>query len=61
MAKLGSAYLEVEVLQFGMGIEPPRFSFWEESTSTPQPLALFRVLPEPPVYVYAQHLTEWDV
>ena len=61
MTKLGGGYLEVELLQLGMGIEPPRFSSWEESTSTPQPLALLRVLPEPPVYVYAQHLTEWDV
>ena len=58
---MGGAYLEDEMLQFGMGIEPPRFSFWEESTSTSQLLALLRVLPEPPVYVYAEHLAEWGV
>ena len=40
---LGDAYLRNEILQFGMGIAPPRFPFWGESTSTPQPLAFLRV------------------
>ena len=43
MTKLGDAYLRNEILQFGMGIAPPRFPFWGESTSTPQPLAFLRV------------------